>query len=156
MQHRYLFTLEVTPLTVGKTYDELPSHLTLMSRFLTVQSADDISRLVKPLFAATPQLELSFGDTIQLGPKKLIVHEVTQPAEIQLHIALKELLDTVDDLTYEYPEFIGKHHRPHVTKREQAYFQKGDTCIAKAAYLIEVVDKQRIVRNKFSLLAILK
>lgn len=33
--HLYLFTLEVAPLEIGMTYNPLPSHLTLVSRFFS-------------------------------------------------------------------------------------------------------------------------
>lgn len=35
MKHRYLLILEIAPVEVGKTYDNLLSHLTLMSRFFS-------------------------------------------------------------------------------------------------------------------------
>jgi hypothetical protein len=150
MKYLYLFTLEVARLEAGRTYEELPSHLTLMSRFWSDLSADELSKIVRPLFARTNSIELLFGDTVELGPKKLTVHMVQQPEEMKLHNKLRELLDSVK-VEYQYPQFIGSNHKPHVTKREGVQFGAGDKRISKAAYLIEVVEEKRAVRAKFEL-----
>lgn len=70
MKHLYLFTLEITALEIGKAYDELPSHLTLMSRFLSELPAEELASRVRPLFAQTAPAHLVFGETMKLGPKK--------------------------------------------------------------------------------------
>ena len=44
--HLYLFTLEVVPLEVGKTYDELPLHCTLMFRFWSELPAEELAAKV--------------------------------------------------------------------------------------------------------------
>ena len=97
MKHRYLFTLQVAQVETGKTYDELPSHLTLMSRFFSELSPEQITKVVRPLFANTKPIELSFGTTAELGPKKLTVHLVTCSGELkQLHSELRSLLDSIN------------------------------------------------------------
>jgi len=151
MKRRYLFTLEVAPVEVGKTYDELPSHLTLMSRFWSELSPNELTKIVRPLFEKTAPIELAFGETVELGPKKLTVHLVEHSSELkQLHGELRALLDAAN-VDYEYPEFIGEGHKPHVTKRNDESFKAGDKHMAHAAYLIEVVGGQRAIRSKFEL-----
>lgn len=151
MKYRYLFTLEVAPLEVGKTYDELPSHLTLMSRFLSELSVDKLAEVVRPLFSQTGAVELVFGEVAELGPKKLMVHIVVRTDELKkLHVKLCSLLNAAK-VEYEYPQFIGDNHKPHVTLREEAQFVKGDKLVVQAVYLIEIVDKKRVVRAKFDL-----
>ncbi len=152
MKHLYLFTLEIVPLLVGKAYDELPSHLTLMSRFLSELSPEELAEKVRPLFMQTVPVHLVFGETIQLGPKKVTAHMVDSPDERQLHDDLRELLGA-SRVEYQYPEFIGESHRSHVTARDGVRFDAGSERLAFAVYLIEVVDRKRIIRARFTLSA---
>lgn len=150
MKHLYLFTLEIEPLEVDSTYDELPSHLTLMSRFVSSLSPDELTSVFRPLLAETTPVHLVFGKTIQLGPKKVTAHMLSSPDERRLHDQLRKLLDSIK-VEYQYPEFIGSSHKPHATKRRGVQFAPGSKRIASAAYLIEIVDKKRVVRAKFEL-----
>lgn len=151
MQHRYLLTLEVVPLGVGKTYPELPSHLTLMSRFLSDLSATEISDVIRPVLQDHRVLQLHFAGLAQLGPKKLTVHMVEESEELKaLHGSLLTELRKLS-ITFEYPQFIGTGHKPHVTQRENYSFTAGDIVASSAVYLIEVVDSERVVRKKFAL-----
>ena len=150
MKRLYLFTLEITPLEVDKTYDDLPSHLTLMSRFLSDLSPDELAATVRPLFAKTARIHLVFGETTILGPKKVTAHLITSTEERRLHDNLLKLLDTTQ-VEYQYPEFTGENHKPHVTARKDVRFDTDSEHIASAAYLIEVLDTKRVVRAKFTL-----
>lgn len=150
MNHLYLFTLEIVPLEVGKVYDDLPSHLTLMSRFLSDRNTQEVASAVSPLFASTPPVNLVFGQTVQLGPKKVTAHMVDSPQEQKLHKALYTLLDDAK-ATFQYPQFIGSNHKAHVTKRTGIDFPEATGMISQAAYLIEVVEGQRLVRSRFNL-----
>jgi hypothetical protein len=154
-QHLYLFILEIAPLTVGKVYNPLPPHLTLMSRFWSELSPDDLAGTIKPLFDRTSPVELAFGDSVQLGPKKIVVHLIAHTKELkELHTELRNLLDTVN-VTYAYPQFTGDNHKPHVSKREGDGFRPGHKQMATVVYLIEVEIKGeehlRHVRGKFDL-----
>jgi 2'-5' RNA ligase len=148
--HLYLFTLEITPLELRRVYDELPSHLTLMSRFLSDLSPDELVAKVQPLFTRTASIQLVFDKTTVLGPKKVTAHMVTGPQERQLHNQLRELLGKIR-VNYQYPEFIGDNHKPHVTAREGVQFARAGEYVAPAAYLIEIVDGKRAIRAKFKL-----
>lgn len=150
MKHLYLLTLEVAPLEADGVYDKLPSHLTLMSRFLSNLSPESLANAVRSLFASTVPVSLAFGETVRLGPNKVVAHMVTSPDELKLHYALRKVLDTTE-ITYEYPEFVGDNHKPHVTERVGVHYESGDQYVASVAYLIEVVDKKRVVRAKFIL-----
>lgn len=145
MKRLYLFTLEIVPLEVGKTYDDLPSHLTLMSRFLSELAPQQIAEAVRLVAKQTPLVPLTFGSTKKLGPKQVTAHMVTSPAEQQLHADIKKVLDDLN-VTYQYPEYIGKGHKAHVTAREGIDFLPGQTHTARNIYLIEVVNKRRVVR----------
>lgn len=154
-RHLYLFTLEVAPLTVGAIYNPLPSHLTLMSRFWSEQSPEAIASTVKPLFERTKPIELLFGQSANIGPKHTAVHLIEHTEAIkQLHEQLRSLLD---DIAVEYtnPQFAGKGHKPHVSRREGDGFAPGYRQMAKAGYLIEVKiegeDHLRFIQTKFEL-----
>ena len=151
MQHRYLFILEVEPVKTEMPYGELPSHLTLMSRFFSELSPGQLAEIVHPLFERTAPVQLIFEATGTLGPKKLTVHGVKNSDELkQLHNDLHTILDAAG-VEYEYPAFTGKGHKPHVTQRPGIRFLPGDTKTTRYACLVEVIDGKRIVRSRFRL-----
>lgn len=150
MKHLYLFTLEIDPLEVGKVYDELPSHLTLMSRFLSDLDPKELSDISRPVIELTGNITLTFGPTIELGPKKVTAHMVDSPAEKLLHKRLQVVLEEVGAI-FQYPQFIGSNHKAHVTKRDGRDFPQGSQLISSTVYLIEVVDGKRIPRVKIDI-----
>ena len=150
MNHLYLFTLEIVPLEVGRVYDELPSHLTLMSRSWSELAPEELASAVRPLFTRTNPVTLIFGKTVELGPKKVMAHMVEGSDELTLHNELQDALGLAK-VTPQYPQFIGVNHRPHVTKREGFDIKQGSQHLASAVYLIEVVDKKRVIRSRFVL-----
>lgn len=152
MKHLYLFTLEIGPLDLNRAYDELPSHLTLMSRFMSDLPPEDLAATVRPLFVGTAPIRLVFGEAVELGSKKVMAYMVDSPDEPRLHKELRKVLDRID-VEYQYPEFIDVNHKPHVTKREGVEYKLNDQYFTSAAYLIEVVDKRRLVHAKFELKA---
>jgi len=136
--HLYLFTLEVAPLHVGEAYNPLPSHLTLMSRFWSQLSPNDLHETVKPLFQQTPPLELHFGGTIALGPKHTVVHMIEHTEAMQrLHMQLYSLLSSIP-VTYTAPQYVSDGYKPHVSVREGDLFATGHRQLTSTAYLIEV------------------
>jgi len=137
-RHLYLFTLEVAPLHVGKAYNPLPSHLTLMSRFWSELSPSELSQIVKPLFRQTPPLELYFGKTITLGPKHTVVHMIEHTQAMQrLHTQLYGLLSSIP-VTYTAPQYVDDGYKPHVSMRAADSFVTGHHQMTATAYLIEV------------------
>jgi len=148
MKHLYLFTLEIVPLKVGKAYDELPSHLTLMSRFLSELSPDRLASHVQHVFVQTDPVILTIGRVEGLGPKKVAAHMVSSPSEMALHNELHKNLSALG-VAFQYPQFIGMNHRAHVSVREGVMLREGQRHVSLVVYLIEVVDKKRVVRAKF-------
>ena len=132
----YLFTLEITPLIVGNTYDPLPSHLTLMSRFWSYLNPEEISEAVKPLFMRTEPILLTFTNKTLLGLKRTPVHLINQTKELRnLHMQLLELLNAID-VTYTNQQFTGDNHKPHVSVRKDDHFASSHKQMANSAYLI--------------------
>jgi len=123
-----------------------------MSRFLSNLPPAELTTKVRPLFVGTSPVHLVFGETKILGPKKVTAHMVASTDERQLHNNLRKLLDGVK-VEYQYPEFIGDNHKPHITARAGVQLIPGSKRIVSAAYLIEVVDEKRVVRAKFTLSA---
>lgn len=62
------------------------------------------------------------------------------------HLYLRKLLD-VASVEYQYPEFIGENHKPHVTARQGAHFDVDSELTSHFVYLIEVVDTRRVIRS---------
>jgi hypothetical protein len=150
MKHLYLFTLEIDPLEVGKVYDELPSHLTLMSRFVSDRDPKELNDIIRPVIESAGSVTLTFNSTIELGPKKVIAHMVDSPDEKLLHKQLQGVLEEAD-VIFKYPQFIGSNHKAHVTQRDGKDFPQGNQLVSSAVYLIEVIDKKRIVRTKIDI-----
>lgn len=147
MGHLYLLTLEIEPLEIGRVYGELPSHLTLMSRFLSDLDPKELSDIIRSVIELAGNITLTFGRTIELGPKKVTAHMVDSPDEMLLHKRLQGALEEAD-VVFQYPQFIGSNHKAHVTKRDDKDFPLGSQLTSSAVYLIEVVDGKRIPRGK--------
>lgn len=151
----YLFALEVAPLEVGKTYNPLPSHLTLVSRFHSHKSPERISKKVSDLFSRTKSIELLFDQSATIGPRHTAVHLIKPRKTLkELHIQLLELLDEID-VDYTQPEYIRDGWKPHISKRDNDNFGPGFIHLAKAVYLIEVhkagENDLRIIQKRFNL-----
>jgi len=154
-EHLYLFTLEVIPLIVGELYNPLPSHLTLISRFYSHETSEQITAMVHDLFNETRSIDLLFQKSTEIGPKQTPVHIIEPSTELKLlHAKLLKILDE-NDVTYTQPQFIGNGWRPHVSERENDNFITGKSQLSKYAYLIEVFIQNenhlRVVRQKFKL-----
>jgi len=150
VSHLYLCTLEIVPLKVGAVYDELPSHLTLMSRFASALSPQEMTAGIRPVFTESDPVAMTFGPIERLGPKQVAAHMIDSQAELALHHRLHAALSSLK-VTYQYPQFNGAGHRAHVSVREGVPFVDRQQYSSLAAYLIEVVDKKRVVRVKFEL-----
>lgn len=153
----YLLALEVAPMLVGKTYNPLPSHLTLMHRFWSELSPEKLAQAIEPVLRRTQPLELLFGKTRLNGPQKVRVNMVQLTPDLQsLHMRLFDLLNTLH-VTYTAPEWVGKGFAPHVTERKEIEFAIGHVQVTNAAYLIEVEihgeEQVRRIRARFNLTA---
>lgn len=143
-------------LIVGKTYNPLPAHLTLVSRFYSEASPEEIVKIANPIFGKTNSIELLFEDAASLGPKQTAADLIISSKELlDLHRRVIKSLTTID-ASYTNPQFVGDGWKPHVSKRAEQSFSAGDQVISSAAYLIEVkidgTDNQvRHIRHKFSL-----
>ena len=151
MQHRYIFTLEVVPLKLDHTYDALPLHLTLLSRFLTDLKYSQLQQFVKSVFEKAYEVNLLIDGTAELGPKETPVYIVRKTDEItQLHNDLCRHLDKIH-VTYEYPEYVQQGYKPHISKRRGFESNNEDVLVSSRVYLVEIIDRKRVVRSRFGL-----
>lgn len=153
--HLYLFTLEVARLEVGKTYNPLPSHLTLVSRFYSHELPDDINDKFSSLFNETKSIRLVFDHMATIGPKLTAVHLIQSTEALKkLHGQLIERLNEFA-VDYTQPEYLGEGWKPHVSKRDNDNFSPGFSHLSKAAYLIEVhkegENHLRTIQKRFNL-----
>jgi hypothetical protein len=121
-----------------------------MSRFLSSLTPEEIASVVEPLFASTKAVNILFGNTIELGPKKVTAHMIDSPDEKLLHKRLHVVLEDMGAV-FQYPRFIGTGHRAHVTQRGGIDFPPSTQIVCLTAYLIEVVNGRRVICAKFSL-----
>lgn len=154
-KHLYLNTLEIEPLGVGESYNPLPAHMTLMSRYWSELQPDEISVALRPLLEQVEELSLTFGDSEIIGPKQTPVHLIMPSTELtSLHNQLKQKLDKLC-VTYAFPQFVGQGWKPHVSHRQGSEYKTGKALRCGAAYLIEVTKTNegdlRHIRSKFSL-----
>jgi hypothetical protein len=147
----YLFTLEVEPLRVGGVFDELPLHCTLMHRFYSELSADELGDNVRSLFDKTPQVLLTAYKHTKLGPKQVPVSLIKLTEELdKLNMQVYNQLNKLE-VEYTTPQWVGKGHVFHVTDRIPDRLEINEGYVSKAAYLIEVVDHKRIIRQQYEL-----
>lgn len=154
-KHCYLFALEINPMNVDAIYDDLPLHCTLMHRFWSELSPEELADKVSDFFKQFPSINLEAHERLLLGPKQVAVSEITLSDQLkQLHMGLYELLN---DLGVEYtaPEWVGDGYRAHATEREDAKLEVGTAHQSRVAYLIEVkvpgYDHKRLIRKKIVL-----
>ncbi|MDB5176039.1 MAG: hypothetical protein JWM81_897 [Candidatus Saccharibacteria bacterium] len=151
----YLFTLEVTPLNVGKAYASLPLYCTLMYRFHSPLSAQELIAAVEPLFARTKPLLLEAGEHQAFGPRQVLVTMLRpSPVLLLLHNALYTALNDLG-VTYAEAEWVGSGYKPHVSDQSGKSFAKLSPHMSTAIYLIEaqfpLEGNQRYIRAKFQL-----
>lgn len=154
-QHCYLLALEVAPMQVDTVYDELPMHCTLIHRFWSELTPDQLAETVQLFFARRQPVTLVAEKRLLLGPKQVPVTELALTDELRyLHM---QLYDFLHELQVEYtaPEWVGAGYRAHVSERPNARLEVGSTQQSSAVYLIEVKvpghDHQRFVHARFEL-----
>ena len=154
--HLYLFTLEVAPLEIGMTYNPLPSHLTLVSRFFLDKPPNHIINKVSALFKLAECIELVFEELSTIGPEHTEVHVIKPNKSLEeLHTQITDNLVDIG-VSYTHPEYIKEGWKPHISKRDNDNYVPGYSFLTHAAYLIEVHIQDgnylRTIREKFNLL----
>lgn len=150
-RHLYLFALEVTPLEVGRAYDVLPLHCTFMFRFWSTLSPDQLAAKVYLLFEAADAIVLKPYEHTYLGPRQVGAYLVEKTPQIQdLHMQLHQVLEHLG-VEYTEPQWVGLGYKPHITDRANEAITPNQPMSCRTAYLIEVIEGQRVVRRRFML-----
>ena len=154
-KHTYFFVLEIAALQVGEIYDDLPTHCTLVHRFWSDLSVEELATGVRKILAATSPVALIFAEEELLGPKKTTVNKIELTLQLQqLHTQLYDQL-TKQGVEYTAPGWVGGGYIAHVSKRQEATFATGDTHDCTAICLVEAevegYGRQRLIRAKFNL-----
>jgi hypothetical protein len=140
-KHCYLFAFEVTPLHVGAVYDELPLHCTLMHRFWSKLSPEDLANRVRSFFEHVHPVTLTAEKQLLLGPKQTPVTELELTDELRkLHMELYEFLNSLP-VEYTAPEYVGGGYRAHVSERPHDRLE----------VRVPRDERKRFVRAKFNL-----
>jgi len=151
----YFLALEVEPMEVGRAYEQLPMYCTIMPRFHTALSVDELASALEPIFANFGPITLNAGEHLAFGPQKQLVTLVDPTEEItEIHQAL---FDTFNKLNVQYAEqeWVGEGYIPHVTDNQGKRLTIHQTLLSKKAYLVTVdhplAGKQRKVKQLFKL-----
>jgi hypothetical protein len=105
----------------------------------------------------TPPLALTAYKRTLLGSKQIPVSLVEHTVDLlSLNMQLYDLLNERGAI-HTAPEWSGERHILHVTERTDKRLTIGESHLSTAIYLIEVKvpghEQQRIIRNKFELIA---
>lgn len=155
MRHCYLFALEVYPLEVEKVYDELLPHCTLVHRFWSALTPEELAEKIRPILESTEAITLISEKSVLLGPKQTPVSKLKPTPElIRLHMRLYTLLDGLG-VEYTEPGWVGEGYTPHISEREYIQLKPGERHVSSAVYLIEVKvpgnTHKRFVRQRLAL-----
>jgi 2'-5' RNA ligase len=156
-EHCYFFTLEVEPMTVGKTYKAIPLHCTIMHRFFSSLPLSAIDTKVRSVFAQTKPLLLQPLERAALGPNRVLVAKLQlSPALKDLHLKLYGRLNELG-VRYSETDWVATGYKPHVTEQAGRRLSLDTNRISDAVYLVEVEyplqGKRKFIKNKFNLLA---
>lgn len=151
----YLFALEIEQLEVGKNYDTLPAHCTLVHRFYSLLGPEELMERAQGIFDKYQGVTFTIGDLVELGPKKTKAFTIANKEQlIALHNELYNLLNELKTV-YTEKEWVGDGYIPHISVREGTPLTPGQPYTAKVFCIIEVkipdLPHKRVVRAKRSL-----
>ena len=134
----YLLALEVAPMTVGRAYEQLPMHCTIMHRFHTTLSAAALEAALRPIVSATLPVLLIPTQHQAFGPRKQLATLIELTAPLQaLHRQLYEKLTSLD-AQYTESDWVGDGYTPHVTDKQGRRLPTKTQTVCAAVYLISV------------------
>ena len=141
----YLLALEIHPIKVGKTYEGLPLHCTLVHWFYL----DSIKEIVRPI---RQLLEKEEGPVLHIdgeeeftgmtndGPVPVLVNKVKRTPDIShLHEEILKILDTAE-AKYSMPQYVHAGYEPHVTHQQEGRLERGDAVRVKSLYVAQADD----------------
>lgn len=155
----FLFVLEVEPMKVGKSYNKLTLHCTVLHWFNVETSAEELLRLTSKIFSNTHPIELVAGEPAMFGPSSdphsMYVNKVVHnQALVYLHRSLLKVVDGIHAQHTE-PSYTGGGFNFHVTMQEGRSFVEGTKDLSTAAYLVERVEgaknSRKFIRAKIPL-----
>ena len=134
----YLLALEVAPMAVGQSYQQLPMHCTIMHRFHSALGAKALVTELGPIITRTAIVELLPQNHQAFGPKKQLVTIVDPtPALLALHAELYQKLNQLG-VQYTESDWVGEGYIGHVTDKQGGRLPVAKPTLSKAIYLISV------------------
>ena len=139
----YLYALEVHDMNVGKRYDMLPVHCTLVHWFeLESAREQEMQQRVQLIaseigtIALTAQSQETFSGMTKNGPIPVTVDTVVYTPELRaLHGGVCDILDDLG-ATYSNPPYVRETYVPHVTHQTTGSLQTDSTHESTSLYLI--------------------
>lgn len=141
---RFTLGIEVGAVVLGKTFQRMPLHCTLIHWFCSDREPSEIERCVIEAAMTQPKTVLrSLGPSL-FGPDKNIpVHILEKNRELEdLHM---NIFNALNDLlvTFTHPAYVGPEYKPHISDSEGAYFFTGSEMLAERIYLVEAITNNK-------------
>lgn len=148
----FLLALEVNPMQVSKTYNQLDLHCTVVHWFRTKATSHDVLAVVMPIINKAPAIELVSDKTALFGPSKglkdIPVNLVKPTSAFRtLHSSLLQAIEQLG-VRHTEPAYTGKGFNSHVTKQGNLSFSEGSRHVATITYLIEALDQKNITQKR--------
>ncbi len=141
----YLVALEITSVEIGKTYNGLPLHCTLVNWFQTNKIEYLITDIQKLLESQPPVLlkvgnEDQFTGMTSSGPIPVRVNKVQKTRAIKkLHDEIVAMLKAYD-VDFVAPQYLNEGYVPHITHQEDGRAQQGDAIGVDSLFVAEADD----------------
>ena len=143
----YLLALEIAPIAIGKTYESLPLHCTLMHWF-RIDAIDDFIQQVHVLVGtkAAPELHIEepddFTGITKTGVISVKVNKVRKTDELNdLHEAIATIAESLG-VEYVMPQYIHTGYVPHVTHQGADQLSSGDEVRVTSLYIAEAASPE--------------
>lgn len=125
-------------MAIGRAYDQLPMHCTIMHRFHSALSAPALVAALQPVIAAAQPVDLLPLNHQAFGPKKQLVTMVEQTsALVVFHRQLHDKLNTLG-VQYTESDWVGDGYVPHVTDKQGQRLVSIKATLSSAVYVISV------------------
>lgn len=145
----YLFVLPLEPIEIGRVYEHLPIHCTLMHWFWVAATPEELIKKIKTVFEGYGPLELVSAAPALFGPNYDVpVHTlVSNPSLKKLH---DKLLAVLDEMGVRHIErkWIGNRFSPHVTTKNGRSFPPESRARINEVYIFEALDAQKLCGKK--------
>lgn len=145
----FLVAFEVEPVVMGRVYETLPLHCTLMHWFRTKLDHHAIKHVVGLVCYTNGPLFLHAGGIENFGPQKTIPVSVIRETRdlMALHTKIHQVLLDLS-VTFVEPQYVGEGYRPHVTVTDGRFFPVRDSMRVLNGYVVQALNASELKEKK--------